>query len=211
MATVVPVTVHTDGEVLLMVTANPPALTELRLMFDAPAVMSGNDGMTTVGTAGVIVNVGVKVLVGVLVGVCVDVLVGVYVGVCVAVCVAVYVGVLVLVAVSVGVSVGVCVCVYVGVAVGVCVLVAVCIGVSVIVGVIVAVGARFVIVCTTPSSLNEPSQVGSAKFQFVDAPSSPGAPSWNMAYSPVSLVTSYRYETGMVNPPRLLDAKIPPS
>ena len=88
-----------------------------------------------------------------------------------------------------GVSVAVGVLVGVAVLVGVFVAVAVNVAVAVLVG--VAVGSRLVMVWTTPSSLNEPSQVGSAKSQFVDAPSSPGAPNWNMAYSPASVMRSY--------------------
>ena len=177
MVTVVPVTVHTDGAVLVMVIANPPALTLLKFTVVVLSLMSGNAGMTAVGTAGVIVKVGVNV----------------------------YVGVKVLVGVNVGVLVGVFVGVNVGVLVFVGVLVAVATGVA------VAVGSRFVMVCTTPSSLNEPSHVGSERSQFSDAPSSPGAPNWNMAYSPLSGISSYVYDTGMVNPPRLLLGKIPPS
>jgi hypothetical protein len=59
MITVVPVTVQTDRDVLVMVIDRPPALTVLKLMLEAPSVMSGSVGITAVGTAGVIVNVGV--------------------------------------------------------------------------------------------------------------------------------------------------------
>jgi hypothetical protein len=85
----VPLTVQTAGDVLLMVTLKPPALVLPRSTDGVVLEISGNAGITTLGTEWVAVAVGVKVAVGVEVEVAVLVSVGVSVDVYVDVTVAV--------------------------------------------------------------------------------------------------------------------------